>query len=76
VHDVKSPYKGLELVIQFVGKEKALQITSEYGCQILLSLIFAYNFFNTIDAGIGASSFTCCSAKLTSLCDLWKLMKK
>jgi hypothetical protein len=25
-------YKGLGLVIQFVGKERALQITSEYGC--------------------------------------------
>ncbi len=70
-------YKGLGLVIQFVGKEKTLQITSEYGCQVLLPLfIFAYNFLNPNDAGVGASNFTCCSAKPTSLCDLWKLTRK
>ncbi len=27
-------YKGLGLVIQFVGKERALQITIEYGCAL------------------------------------------
>jgi hypothetical protein len=64
-------YKGLGLVIQFVGKERTLQITSGYGCQVLLPLlIFAHNFFNPSDVGIKASSFTCCSVKPISLCDL------
>jgi hypothetical protein len=67
-------YNGLGLVIQFVGKERALQITNEYGCQVLLPLLIsAYNFLNPSDASIGASSFTCCSAKPTSICDLWEI---
>ncbi len=70
-------YKGLGLVVQFVGKERTLQITSEYGCQVLFPLlIFAYNFLNPSDAGIGVSNFTCSSAKPMSLCDLWTLMRK
>jgi hypothetical protein len=44
-------YKGLKLVIQFVNKEKTLQIANEYDEQALLSLIvFAYNFVNPYDA--------------------------
>ncbi len=44
-------YKGLKLVIQFVNKEKTLQIANEYDEQALFSLIvFACNFVNPYDA--------------------------
>jgi hypothetical protein len=40
-------YKGLGLAIQFLGKERALQIASENNHQVMLPfLIFAYNFLN------------------------------
>jgi len=52
-------YKGLGVVIQFVGKKRALQITSEYDCQFSLPLLIStYNFLNPSDIGVGASSFT------------------
>jgi hypothetical protein len=31
-------FKGLGLVIQYVGKEKALHIVGEYDCQVLFPL--------------------------------------
>jgi len=44
-------YKGLKVVIQFVNKEKTLQIANEYDEQTLFSLIvFACNFVNPYDA--------------------------
>jgi hypothetical protein len=43
-------YKGLKLVIQYVNKEKTLQIANEYDEQTLFSLIvFACNFVNPYD---------------------------
>jgi hypothetical protein len=43
-------YKGRGLVIQFVGKERALKIACEYDYQVLLSLfVYAYNFLNPSD---------------------------
>jgi hypothetical protein len=64
-------YKGLGLAIQFLGKERALQIVSEYNHQVLFPfLIYAYNFLNPNDACVGASSFTSYNAKPTSLHDL------
>ncbi len=67
-------YNGLGLVIQFVGKERTLQIASECDHQFLLPLlIYAYNFFNPSDTGFGASSFTSYSVEFTNLCDLMEI---
>ncbi len=49
-----SSYKGVKLVIQYVSKEKVLQIASEYDCQVLfLFLVRAYHFLNPNDVGVG-----------------------
>jgi hypothetical protein len=61
-------YKGLGLAIQFLGKERALQIVSEYNHQVLL--LFLISTLNPSDACAGASSFTSYNAKPTSLHDL------
>jgi hypothetical protein len=51
-------YKGLRLVIQYVGKEKTQQITSEYDHQILLSfLVYAYNYLHQSDVNAQAPNF-------------------
>ncbi len=64
-------YKGLGLVIQFVGKERPLQTTCEYDCQTLFPfLIVAYNFLNPNDVGAQVPSFASQSTKTTSLYDL------
>jgi hypothetical protein len=64
-------YKGLALVIQFVGKEITLQISSEYGYHVLLPfLVSINNFLNPNDVGVGASSSITCSPKPTSLYEL------
>jgi hypothetical protein len=70
-------YKGLGVVIQFVGKERALQITSEYDRQFSLPLLIStYNFLNPSDIGVGASSFTSCSVQFTNLYDLMEINEK
>jgi hypothetical protein len=70
-------YKGLGLNIQFVGKERTLQIAAEYDHQVLLPfLIFAYNFLNPSDAGIGSFSFISCSIEPRSLYDLMETIKE
>ncbi len=67
-------YKGLGLVIQFVGKERALQIASEYDCQFFLPLLLStYNFLNPNDTSVGASSFTFYSVEFTNLYDLMEI---
>jgi hypothetical protein len=67
----------LGLVIQFVGKEKALQIASEYDHQVLLPLfISTYNFLNPSYVGVGASSFTSCNVDPKSLYDLMEINEK
>ncbi len=64
-------YKDLGLAIQFLGKERALQIASEYNHQVLLPpFISACNFLNPNDASVRASSFTSYNAKPTSIHDL------
>jgi len=64
-------YKGLGLAIQFLDKERSLQIATRYNHQVLLPLfISAYTFLNPSDVGVGVSSFTSYSAKPTSLHDL------
>ncbi len=51
-------YKRLGLVIQYVGKEKTQQITSEYDHQTLLSfLVYAYNYLNPSDVNAWAPNF-------------------
>jgi hypothetical protein len=67
-------YKGLGLAIQFLGKERAWQIVSQYDRWVLLSLlVFAYNFLNPSDAGVKTPSFTSDIIEITSL--LYNLMK-
>jgi hypothetical protein len=64
----------LGLVLQFVGKEKALQIASEYDHQVFLSpLISTYTFLNPNYAGVGTSSFTSCNVDPKSLYDLMEI---
>jgi len=61
----------LGLVIQFVGKERPLQTSCEYDCQILFPLlVVAYNFINPNDVGAQVPSFAFQSTKTTSLYDL------
>jgi hypothetical protein len=63
-------YKGLGLVIQFVGKERPLQTTCEYDYQTLFPLlVVAYNFINPNDVGARVPSFAFQSTKTTSLYD-------
>jgi hypothetical protein len=70
-------YKGLGLIIQFVGKEGTSQIASEYDRQVSLPfLIFAYKFFNPSDASIGSFSFTSYNVEPTSLYDLMETTKE
>jgi hypothetical protein len=56
-------YKRLGLIIQFVSKEKALQIASEYDHHVLLPLLVStYNFLPS-DVSVGGSSSTFYSVK-------------
>ncbi len=67
-------YKTLGFVIQFIGKEKALQIVGEYDRQVLLPLlVFAYNFLNPSDVGAKARSFTSQNIETISLYDLMEI---
>jgi hypothetical protein len=51
-------YKEWRLVIQYVGKEKTQQITSEYDHQTLfLFLVYAYNYLNPSDENTQAPNF-------------------
>jgi hypothetical protein len=44
-------FKGLGLVIQYVGKEKTFQVTSDYGIQVLFPfLVCAYKVLNPTKA--------------------------
>ncbi len=63
-------YKGLRLVIQFVGKEKALQIIDEYDHHVLFPfLVSTYTFLNLCDANVGAPKCASHDTKSTSLYD-------
>jgi hypothetical protein len=49
-NDVKPHYKGFELVIQYVGKERALQIAGEYDRTIFFPLLVCVDkFLNPIN---------------------------
>ncbi len=64
-------YKGLGLAIQNVGKERALQIASEYDRAILFPLFFcAYKFLNPINVSERVPNFASESSQSTSFYDL------
>jgi hypothetical protein len=49
-------FKGLGLVIQYVGKERTLHIVGEYDRQVLFPLLIcAYKYLNPSDVNVGAS---------------------
>ncbi len=63
-------YKGLGLVIQFVGKERAFQITNEYDHHVLFPFLDStYTFLNPCDANVGALNCASHNTKSTSLYD-------
>ncbi len=63
-------YKGLGLVIQFVGKERAFQITDEYDHHVLFPFLDStYTFLNPCDANVGALNCASHNTKSTSLYD-------
>ncbi len=69
-------YKSLGLVIQLVGKERALQIASEDDHHVLLPLLVStYNFLPS-DVNVGTSSSTSYNVKPTSLYDLMETNDK
>jgi hypothetical protein len=64
-------YKGLGVVIQYVGKNRTFQIVGEYDKLVLfLLLVCAYKFFNLVDASERIHSVASRSSQLTSLYDL------
>jgi hypothetical protein len=70
-------FKGLGLVIQYVGKERTLHIVGEYDCQLLFSFIIcAYKYLNTNDVSVQTSRFASQSIEPTSLYDLIKTNEK
>ncbi len=71
MHDVKPSLQDLGgLVIQFIGKERALYIVGEYERQVLLSLLVStYNFLNPSDVSAKAFSFTSQNVETISLYD-------
>jgi hypothetical protein len=67
-------YKGLGLVIQNGGKERALQIASEYDRAILFSLLFcAYKFLNPTNVNERVPNFASESSQSTSFYDLMEI---
>jgi len=63
-------YKNVGLVIQFVGKERALQIIDEYDHHVLFPfLVSTYTFLNPCDASVGAYNCASHNTKSTSLYD-------
>jgi len=70
-------FKGLGLVIQYVGKERIVHIASEYDHQVSFRfLICAYEFLNPNDVSVGFPSFASQTIEPTSLYDLIELMKR
>jgi hypothetical protein len=65
-------YKGLGMIIQYVGKQRAFQITNEYDREVLFPLLFcAYKILNPTNANERSScSYTSHSFQSTSLYDV------
>jgi hypothetical protein len=63
--------KGLGLIIQYVGKERAFQIPGEYDRAILFPLLVcAYKFLNPTNVSERVLNFALESSQSTSLYDL------
>jgi hypothetical protein len=63
-------YKRLGVVIQYVSKNRVLQIVGEYDKLVLLPLLVcAYKFFNLVDASERVHSVAFGSSQFTSLYD-------
>ncbi len=61
-------YKGLGLVVQYVGKEKAFQIASEYDKAILFPLLVcAYKFLNPTNVSEWIPNFASKSSQFINL---------
>jgi len=70
-------FKGLGLVIQYVGKERTLHIASEYDHQVSFwFLICAYKYLNPSDVIVGVPSFASQNIEPTSLYDLIETNEK
>jgi hypothetical protein len=65
-------FKGLGLVIQYVGKERTLQVASDYDTQVLFSfLVCAYKVLNPTNASEkNAGGSTSQSSQCSSLYDV------
>jgi hypothetical protein len=64
-------YKGLGLVIQYVGKEKAFQIADEYGKLVFFPLLeYAYKVLNPIEINEKPPTSTSQMIEFTNLYDL------
>jgi hypothetical protein len=64
-------YKRLGVVIQFVGKNKVLQIVDEYDKLVLFPLLVsAYKFFNLVDASERVHGVASGSSQFINLYDL------
>jgi hypothetical protein len=69
-------YKGLGLVIQNVGKERALKIANEYDRAILFPLfVCAYKFLNPTNVSERVHNFASESSQSTSFYDLMEIDK-
>jgi len=63
-------FKGLRLVIQYVGDNKALHIASEYDHQVFFPLlIYAYKYWNPSDVNVGVPNFASQNIEPTSSYD-------
>jgi hypothetical protein len=72
-NDVRLRFKGLGMVIQYVVKERALHIASEYDHQILFPLLIcAHKYLNPSDVSVRAPSFASQSIEPTSFYDFIK----
>ncbi len=64
-------YKGLGLVIWYVGKQMALHIVGEYDRKVLFPFFCAYKILNLINENErGLGSFTSHNSQITSLYDV------
>ncbi len=66
-------YKGLGLVVWYVGKQMALHIVGEYDIKVLFPFLCAYKILNLINANERSlDSFTSHNSQITSLYDVMK----
>jgi hypothetical protein len=67
-------YKGLGLVIQNVGRERAFQIANEYDkTTLFLLLVYAYKFLNPTNVSERVPNFASESFQFTSFYDIMEI---